>query len=390
MGVMVLDELFDEWRMPKVTAGYAWHFAEWWKRDLVDWIRRDRNHPCVIAWSVGNEVCEQKHPRSGREIAARLVAAVRHEDTERPVTIGCDSKEVFTNGLMEAMDIYGANYRPDFYGEILARYPSKGVLGTETASMVSSRDTYFFPLPKGFETRPRPFAGGFLEKQVSSYDIFTQRAHNYHPDVEFYWQERFPQVYGEFVWTGFDYLGEPAPHGSSRSSYYGAVDLCGFPKDRFYAYQAQWRPEFPMAHLLPHWTWPGREGEITPVWVYTSGDEAELFINGRSLGRRSKDRAKGKYTLEWNDVRYEPGEIRVVAYKNGGVWANAVRRTAGSVAAIRIEAEYCESDDAISFIVKCRLSILMVLWCPVMIVLSNSLWRGMGLLQAPVMVMPRI
>lgn len=215
--------------------------------------------------------------------------------------------------------------------------------------MVSSRDTYFFPLPKGFETRPRPFAGGFLDRQVSSYDIFSQRPHNYHPDVEFHYQRLYPQVYGEFIWTGIDYLGEPAPHGSSRSSYYGAADLCGFPKDRYFAYQAQWRPGNPMIHLLPHWTWKGREGEKTPVWAYTSGDEAELFLNGRSLGRRKKDPSCGRYTLEWNDVKYEPGELRAVAYRNGKKWAETVRRTAGAVAAIRVEAEPSLKTDNLVF-----------------------------------------
>lgn len=339
MGIMVLDEAFDEWLMPKNRSGYSRFFSEWWTRDVVDWVRRDRNHPCIVAWSVGNEVCEQKNPRVGRMVAKNLVAAVKREDQSRPVTIGCDSMDVFTNGLMEAMDIYGANYRPNHYGELLEFFPEKGVLGTETASMVSSRDTYFYPLPEGFENRPRPFAGGYLEKQVSSYDIFTQRSNNYHPDFEFFWQDRIPQVYGEFVWTGFDYLGEPAPYGSSRSSYYGAVDICGFPKDRYYAYQAQWRPDHQMVHILPHWTWPGREGAVTPVWAYTSGDEAELFVNGVSHGRRKKNRKDGVYTLEWNSVRYESGEIRVVAYKDGIVWAQANRRTAGPVAALCVESE---------------------------------------------------
>ena len=346
MGIMVLDEIFDEWRSPKMLMGYSRFFADWWERDLVDWIRRDRNHPCVIAWSVGNEVEEQKTPHAGRELGARLAAVAHREDPFRPVTMGCDSTAVFTNGMMEAMDIYGANYRPDFYKELLERFPGKGVLGTETASMVSSRDTYFYPLPDGFEKRPRPFRKGYLDRQVSSYDIFPQRPHNYHPDVEFFRQDTLPQVYGEFIWTGFDYLGEPAPHPSSRSSYYGAVDLCGFPKDRYYAYQAQWRPEHAMVHLLPHWTWHGREGQRTPVWVYTSGDEAELFVNGKSCGFRKKDKANGVYTLEWNDVSYEPGEIRVVAYRNGRKWAEVCRRTAGRAFGLRVTAEQGAADDA--------------------------------------------
>jgi beta-galactosidase len=349
MGIMVLDEVFDEWAEPKNGRGYARFFNYWAERDFRDLVRRDRNHPSVIAWSIGNEVWEQKSPATGRRIAKRLRDVVKREDPYRPVTMGCDSKDVYTNNLEEAMDIYGVNYRPDDYGKLLELYPDKGVLGTETASMVSSRDTYFFPLPKGFEKRPRPFNGGFIDNQVSSYDIFSQRPHNYHPDVEFYYQQLHPQVYGEFIWTGIDYLGEPSPYMSSRSSYYGAADLCGFPKDRYYAYQAQWKPEKPMIHILPHWTWPGREGETTPVWAYTSGDEAELFINGKSLGRRKKDKAKGIYTLEWNDAKYEKGEIRAVAYKNGKKWAETVRRTAESVVSVKIEEEKSSSGDNLVF-----------------------------------------
>lgn len=353
-GMLVLDEAFDVWTMGKIRhADYAKHFPAWHARDLADFIRRDRNHPSVIAWSVGNELPEQRlAPRAGAAIARALVEIAHREDPTRPVTYGIDFAGAYTNGFAGPADVFGANYRPDDYGELLRLFPDKGVLGTETSSMVSSRDTYFFPLPDGFARRPRPFKAeaGTRDRQVSSYDIFAQRPNNYHPDVEFFHQDRYPQVYGEFVWTGFDYLGEPDPHGeTARSSYYGVCDLAGFPKDRYYAYRAQWRPDVPTAHLLPHWTWPGREGARTPVWAYTSGDEAELFVNGVSQGVRRKDRARGVYTLEWNDVAYRPGEIRLVARRNGAVWAEAVRRTAGRPAALRIAREPSFSGDELTY-----------------------------------------
>ena len=356
MGVMVLDEAFDVWTMGKCRhSDYAKHFPAWHERDLVDFIRRDRNHPSVIAWSVGNELPEQKlAPLAGAAVAQELVALAHREDPTRPVTYGIDFAGAYTNGFAAPADLYGANYRPDDYGEILRLFPDKGVLGTETSSMVSSRDTYFFSLPRGFERRPRPFKAdaGLRDRQVSSYDIFAQRPNNYHPDVEFFWQDRYPQVYGEFVWTGFDYLGEPDPHRTAaRISYYGVCDLAGFPKDRYYAYRAQWRPDMPTAHLLPHWTWPGRDGERTPVWAYTSGDSAELFVNGVSQGVRRKDKEKGVYTLEWNDVAYRPGEIRLVVRRDGSdaVWTEDVRRTAGKPAALRIERETSVAEDELAF-----------------------------------------
>jgi beta-galactosidase len=207
--------------------------------------------------------------------------------------------------------------------------------------------------------------GGFFRFQVSSYDLYAPPWANI-PDLEFDSADQLPALAGEFVWTGFDYLGEPTPYNNdesnllnftdeaerqammpemkklggnvpSRSSYFGIVDLAGFPKDRYYLYQSRWRSDLPMAHLLPHWNWPGREGEITPVHLYTSGDEAELFLNGRSLGRKKKgDR---EYRLRWNDVKYESGELKAVAYKNGKPWAEATRRTTGMASALKLEAD---------------------------------------------------
>ncbi|MGI6495900.1 MAG: glycoside hydrolase family 2 TIM barrel-domain containing protein [Kiritimatiellia bacterium] len=348
LGMMVLDEAFDMWEHAKTPGDYARFFPEWHERDLVDFLRRDRNHPCIVMWSIGNEVNEHcGGPDSpvvadGIRIGTKLRDIVRREDPTRPVTSGFWCPDAFSNGIEQVVDIFGANYLPQHYGAYTAR-TGRGILGAETCSMVSSRGEYVFPLTEGFfrERSPRPFPDGWRDGQVSSYDLYPLRGGNIPPELEFEAQDRNPHCYGEFVWTGFDYLGEPDPFGqpgtASRSSYYGIIDLCGFPKDRFYGYQAHWRPDFPMAHILPHWTWPGREGEVTPVHVYTSGDEAELFVNGVSQGRRRK--GGFTYRLRWDGVVYQPGEVRVVAWKNGAPWAEARVVTAGAPARIEAVAE---------------------------------------------------
>jgi len=365
MGFLVLDEAFDMWEKAKTRDDYSRFFQAWSERDLADLIRRDRNHPCVFMWSMGNEVNEQNDPVNGVRIGKRLVEIAHREDPTRPTVMGNWRAETMTNGLQEVTDVFGANYLPQFYGEFSKNNPGRGLIGTETASMVSSRGEFFFPVPAGFANPPMPFPEGYDNFQVSAYDVFSQRPNNCAPDVEFMWQRRNPQVFGEFVWTGFDYLGEPSPYeglpknmkwqGASdaakwadflvkypgqspaRSSYYGIVDLCGFPKDRYYAYQAHWRPELRMAHILPHWTWPERVGQKIPVHVYTSGDEAELFLNGRSLGRKSK--GSEEFRLQWNNVTYEPGEVRVTAYRKGQKWAEDVQKTAGEPSRLEARAD---------------------------------------------------
>ena len=368
MGFFVLDEAFDMWAMFKGGKDvYSRWFPDWWSRDLADMVRRDRNHPCVVMWSIGNEVMEQNCPEEALRLGAAMTALVHLEDPTRPVTMGNQKTYAMTNGLARAVDVYGCNYQPDRYGDFYAWNPNLGMVATETESMVSSRDSYFFPDDVDYGQIVRPQWKGMYDFQVSSYDLFPMREINYPPEVEFAAQRAFPQCYGNFVWTGFDYLGESYPYDRTnvvqhfrysspekaascklfmesnvrgeppgRSSYYGIIDLCGFPKDRYYAYQAEWRPDLPMAHLLPHWTWPGREGLITPVHAYTSGDEAELFLNGRSLGRRRKGDA---FRLMWNDVRYEPGELRLVAWRDGKKWAETVRRTAGAPARLVASAD---------------------------------------------------
>jgi beta-galactosidase len=263
------------------------------------------------------------------------------------------------NGFQKTVDVFGYNYKPQEYAKFHQTNPAIPLFASETASTISSRGEYFFPVT---EDKSK----GLSDFQMSSYDLYAPRWATT-PDTEFAEQDKNPFVAGEFVWTGFDYLGEPTPYDGStktmpvigdpelrqkiadelaqngsiqfpsRSSYFGIVDLCGFPKDRFYIYQARWRPDLPVAHILPHWNWPERAGQNVPVHVYTSGDEAELFLNGKSLGRRKK--GEFEYRLRWDDVVYAPGELKVVAYKNGQKWAEDVVRTTGEAAQISMRAD---------------------------------------------------
>jgi beta-galactosidase len=357
MGFLVIAEAFDAWRYPArdwVPNDYSRHFDAWHERDVRALVRRDRNHPSIFMWSSGNEIQEQRRP-DGVLTARRLRELFRAEDPTRPVTGGLDDASVVKNGFHRGFDVIGHNYKPHLYAETRQLAPERPVFGSETASTVSSRGEYFFPV------EPKLGDGADIF-QASSYDVyFPSWAGS--PETEFAAQDDNPEVLGEFVWTGIDYLGEPTPFdptrylgynrdpedrrrlvaateknggfSPARSSYFGIIDLCGFRKDRFYLYQARWRPELPMAHILPHWNWPERLGRVTPVHVYTSGDEAELFLNGRSLGRRK--RAARDYRLRWNDVVYEPGELKVVAYRAGREWATAQRRTTGAAAAVALE-----------------------------------------------------
>ncbi len=356
LGFVVMVEAFDSWRKAKSPNDYHKLFDDWHEKDLRAMVRRDRNHPSVVLWSIGNEILEQSDP-DGWQLAVHLANIVRDEDPTRPVTAATHKPEAMTNGFQRALDVFGANYSPHRYAEFRRLNPDIPLIGSETASCVSSRGEYFFPV----STNRRD---GRVNFQVTSYD-FAAPAWAMRPEAEFEGQDRNPFVAGEFVWTGFDYLGEPTPYDRdttnmlqftdpvmraraekqlaetgkisvpSRSSYFGIFDLCGFRKDRFYIYQARWRPELPMAHILPHWTWPERVGQLTPVHVYTSGDEAELFLNGRSLGRKKK--GPFEYRLCWDDVVYEPGELKVVAYKNGRKWATDVVRTAGQPTKLLLE-----------------------------------------------------
>jgi beta-galactosidase len=309
MGMVVMDEFSDCWKTGKKSNDYHTLYDDWHEKDLRAYVRRDRNHPCVVLWSIGNEIPEQSWPE-GAVRASALSAIVHDEDSTRPTTFACSDTGAGYNGYQNGVDVFGYNYKPWEYAKFHSTHPNIPVFGSETASTISSRGEYFFPIGvnKG---------DGKSDFQVSSYDL-NACPWSTLPDWEFKAQDQNPFVAGEFVWTGFDYLGEPTPYGSdstnllnyhnaadkakaedelkrlgkiqvpSRSSYFGILDLAGFKKDRFYLYQAHWRPDFPMAHILPHWNWPDRIGQVTPVFVYTSGDEAELFLNGKSLGRKKK------------------------------------------------------------------------------------------------------
>ena len=359
MGFLILDEFSDTWKLSKKPNGYATLFDKWADKDLRAMVRRDRNHPCIIAWSIGNEVGEQWSGEGGLQTARFLAGIVHSEDASRPVTSGNNGTEPSTNGFGKTLDVFGYNYKPGEYAKFRETNPNQPLFASETASTISSRGEYFFPVSNDQN-------GGHSDFQVSSYDLYAPPWATT-PDAEFEGQDKNPFVAGEFVWTGFDYLGEPYPYSAdatallnyadpqerakaeaelkalgrirmpSRSSYFGIVDLAGFPKDRFYLYQARWRPDLPMAHILPHWSWPERIGQVTPVHVYTSGDEAELFLNGQSQGRRKKGRFQ--YRLRWDDVRYQPGELRVVAYKDGKQWVQETVKTAGAAAKIVLEAD---------------------------------------------------
>lgn len=332
MGLLVIDEAFDCWRMGKTTGDYHRHFDAWHERDLRDMIRRDRNHPCVILWSIGNEILEQGKA-DGWKLAARLRDIVHATEPDRPVTAGLSFGDgALDNGMAAVIDVPGWNYKPQRYEEYHARLPHLPQYASETSSTVSSRGCYLFPADEG---PARPVAS----LQASSYDNQCPEWAT-SPDKEFHFQDRCPWIMGEFVWTGFDYLGEPCPYDAfwpAHSSYFGLFDLGGLPKDRAYLYRSRWLTSAPTLHLLPHWNWPGRIGQITPVHCYTSFETVELFLNGKSLGLRSRN---GAHRLVWAEVKYEPGELKAVARGGGGEeLAVAFRRTTGPAAKIGLSAD---------------------------------------------------
>ncbi|MDR2130588.1 MAG: DUF4982 domain-containing protein [Odoribacteraceae bacterium] len=338
LGFMMIIEAFDEWDVAKCENGYHRFFNEWAERDLVNMIRHFRNHPSVVLWSIGNEVPTQGHP-DGRKVARHLQDICHREDPTRLVTCGIDQVDrALANGFAAAIDIPGLNYRTHRYLAVHERHPSGVVLGTETASTVSSRGVYKFPVEQRANAR-------YADHHSSSYDVEYCVWSNL-PDVDFALADDYPWTLGQFVWTGFDYLGEPTPYDTdawpSHSSLFGIIDLASLPKDRYWLYRARWNNTSPTLHLLPHWTWPGREGMITPVFAYTSYPEVELFVNGISQGRRrpAGDRLDDRYRARWMEVMYEPGELRVVAYDSTGTpREERVIRTAGTPRRVELVAD---------------------------------------------------
>ena len=353
MGMMVMAESFDEWKGAKVQNGYHKIFDEWVEKDLVNLVHHYRNNPSVVMWCIGNEVPDQWNGNRGPKLSRVLQDICHREDPTRPVTQGMDAPDAVVNNNMAAtMDVAGFNYRPHKYLENYKKLPQCIVLGSETASTVSSRGVYKFPVERRSMQK-------YSDHQSSSYDVEHCGWSNL-PEDDWIWHEDNNWCIGEFVWTGFDYLGEPTPYYTdwpSHSSLFGIIDLAGLPKDRFYLYRSHWNPKEETLHILPHWNWEGREGEVTPVFVYTNYPSAELFINGKSQGKRSKDlsvtvenskdststanfKRQQRYRLMWMDTRYEPGSVKVVAYdKDGKAVAEREMHTAGAPHHIELVAD---------------------------------------------------
>ena len=361
MGLMMQLELADTWQKGKRKNDYNLLFDDWSEADMRSLVRHYRNHPSVIMWSIGNEMPDQTTDQ-GVIIARNLTAYCHDEDPTRPTSLGCNKRDAVFRDIVNQVDIFGLNYFHKTYPVFKEQNPTRRYHASETSSATSSRGEYFFPVT----TDVNDSRSGF---QLSSYDM-TTIGWGCAPEVQFKMNEEYSFMSGEFVWTGFDYLGEPTPYNKdltnllnfsdpnelekarkeleelgkiktpSRSSYFGIVDLCGFPKDRYYNYKSYWRPDVPTVHILPHWNWQERIGEITPVHIYTSGDAVELFLNGKSLGRREKSHSYDRLT--WDDVRYEPGSLKAIAYKNGQKWAEELVETTGKPAALQVTAEKTE------------------------------------------------
>ena len=353
MGMMIMAESFDEWKTPKVANGYNLFWDNWAEKDMINLVHHYRNNASVVMWCVGNEVPEQGDALNGPKRNRFLQDICHREDPTRPVTNGMDNPNAVTgNNFAALLDVAGFNYRPHLYTENYKKLPQQIILGSETASTVSSRGVYKFPVE-------RKSMAQYEDHQSSSYDVEHCSWSNL-PEDDFIQHEDLPYCIGEFVWTGFDYLGEPTPYYTnwpSHSSLFGIVDLAGIPKDRFYLYRSHWNKEAETLHILPHWNWKGREGEVTPVFVYTNYPSAELFINGVSQGKRTKDLSikrdgsdtemakknfdrQKRYRLMWMDTKYQPGTVKVVAYDaNGKAVAEKVMKTAGEPYKIVLEAD---------------------------------------------------
>ena len=358
LGMMVMAESFDMWVYPKCKNGYARFFHEWADKDITNLVKANRNHPAIVMWSIGNEIPEQGM-EGGRQMASHLQDLCHQLDPTRPVTQGCDRPDnAVSTGFLAAMDVPGLNYRLHRYQDTFDHLWHGYLLGSETTSTVSSRGVYKFPVKTDDNSRYSSWAKGYDPKaikeadgQCSGYDVEYCAWSNL-PDDDWRWQDDKPWVIGEFVWTGYDYLGEPTPfdeYWPSRSSYFGICDLAGLPKDRYYLYRSHWNRQEHTIHLLPHWTWPDRKGLVTPVYCYTDYPTAELFVNGKSQGKISKnpDQRLDRYRLRWNDVKYEPGEVKVVVYDaNDNKVGEKTMRTAGKPAQLKLDV-WTQHDEAV-------------------------------------------
>lgn len=356
MGFLVLDEIFDSWYMNKTANDFHLIFPDWHEQDLRAMLRRDRNHASIVAWSYGNEVGEQQTGDAGAAVSQMLHDIVHSEDYTRLATAS-ENSALPSQPFPRVLDIISLNYQgagirdsgpyagltgislPPQYPVYHSTFPNKMIWSSETSATYSTRGTYLFPVIPLLSAPENSTSGGDdADLQVSADELYTA-GFGSSPDKVFASQDANPYVAGEFVWSGFDYIGEPSPYYQARSSYYGIVDLAGFPKDRYYLYQSRWRPELKFAHILPHWDWPERVGLVTPVHVFSSADTAELFVNGVSQGRRMKNNGTEQYRFRWDQVVYQPGEVRVETYKNGSPWATETVRTPGAAAALRITAD---------------------------------------------------
>ena len=380
LGILVKDEVFDEWRKigsaGKRANGYSNIFDVWHERDVRAWVRTDRNHPCVVMYSIGNEICDlwakPNEDGSGTRVARELARMVAEEDSSRPTTNANNAPVNYTNDYPTVLALMGCNYYPWMYPALAKKYPDVPFFGSETVCMSVTRGEYRFPVGQTWANTNTAFPDFYNSSYCWDAVDWTRidRGWACTPDAQWYWMDRVGTCMGEFIWTGIDYLGGPywcddwrknprftdpaaqtnalaevKGRGMTRAAIHtcntGFLDKAGFKKDSFWLFQSRWRPDLPMAHILPHWNWKGREGKVTPVYVFTSGDEGELFLNGKSLGRRRKqpgvwDRA---YRLRWDDVRYEPGTLEVVVYKDGREWARDTVKTTGAPAQLSVASE---------------------------------------------------
>ena len=370
-GILVMDEAFDMWRRAKTRYDYARYFDEWHQKDLIDFIKRDRNHPSIVMWSVGNEILEQwnsnddvklddlpaeqrnllinfisENATSNKDdvekntnvlLTRHMVATLKKYDNTRPVTAGCNETRP-TNNLIRsgALDIIGFNYHVQDYDSVKEWYPNMPFIGSETASSLNSRGFYIHPSTKINVVPERWDAPHQTDHhQCSAYDNSRAPWATLHEEAWVAVRDR-DFCAGTFIWTGFDYLGEPTPYSwPSRSSYFGIVDLCGFPKDCYYMYRSEWTNN-PTLHLFPHWNW--NVGDKIDMWVYyNTADEVELFLNGKSLGKRTK--TSDRLHAIWENVEFEAGEITAIGYKNGKEILRHSRKTAGKAEKIVLTAD---------------------------------------------------